>query len=208
LLPAFALLAARLLDEPLAAPRRWHLLPPLFGLFIVGGTMAAAPFAASAGHFPPWASDVSAGAGVALLAAGVGFLVYFERLFARRRAALTLVTLALVAALSLGFSEAARKAYDLDPISRYLWVTEQQGRRIAYSGDYHGEFHFLGRLERPIEEILPGSEHLWILEHPHGRVIQNLHYLPPGIARAEFTQPYRGGDILAVWGHEGLAPAP
>ncbi|HSF39184.1 MAG TPA: glycosyltransferase family 39 protein [Thermoanaerobaculia bacterium] len=208
LLPGFALLAARLLDEPLAAPRRWHLLPPLSGLLIVGGAMAAAPFAASAGHLPSWASEVSPGAGLALLAAGVGFLLAFERLFARRQAALTLLTLALVTAVSLGFSEAAREAYDLDPISRYLWVTERQGRRIAYSGDYHGEFHFLGRLERPFEEILPGSEHLWILEHPHGRVIQNLHYLPPGIARAEFTQPYRGGDILAVWGHEGLDPAP
>lgn len=208
LLPGFALLAARLLDEPLPSPRRWHLLPPLLGLFVVGGVMAAAPFAASAGHFPPWASDVSAGAGVALLAAGVGFLLSFERLFARRRAALTLVTLAMVAALSLGFSEAAREAYDLEPISRYLWVTERQGRRIAYSGDYHGEFHFLGRLEHPIEEIVPGSEHLWILAHPYGRVIQDLHYVPPGIARAEFTQPYRGGDILAIWSYEGLARIP
>lgn len=208
LLPGFALLAARLLSEPLAVPERWHLLPPLCGLFAVGGVMAAAPFAAKAGHFPPWASDVSAGAGVALVAAGVGFLLSFERLFARRRAALTLLTLALVAALSLGFSEAAREAYDLEPIARYLWVTERQGRAIAYSGDYHGQFHFLGRLERPIEEIVPGSERLWIRDHPHGRVIQDLHYLPPGIARAEFTQPYRGGDVLAVWGYEGLARSP
>jgi hypothetical protein len=38
-------------------------------------------------------------------------------------------------------------------------------------------------------------------------VIQDLYYLPPGIARAEFTQPYRG-DVLAVWGHEGLDPQP
>lgn len=208
LLPGFALLAARLLDEPLSVPRRWHLLPPLFGLFVVGGAMATARFAEKAGHLPPWASDVSAGAGVALLAAGVGFLLFFERLFARRRAALTLMTLALVAALSLGFSEAAREAYDLEPIARYLWVTERQGRAIAFSGDYHGEFHFLGRLERPFEEILPGSEHQWILEHPHGRVIQDLHAAPPGIARAEFIQPYRGGDVLAVWGYEGLTRVP
>lgn len=208
LLPGCALLAARLLDEPLPSPRRWHLLPPLLGLFAVGGILAAAPFAASAGHFSPWASDVSAGAGVALLAAGVGFLLAFDRLFARRRAALTLMTLALVAALSLAFSKAARKAYDLEPIARYLWVTERQGRAIAFSGDYHGEFHFLGRLERPFEEILPGSEHQWILEHPHGRVIQDLHSAPSGIARAELTQPYRGGDVLAVWGYEGLTRAP
>jgi 4-amino-4-deoxy-L-arabinose transferase-like glycosyltransferase len=206
LLPAFALLAARLLDEPLPQIRRWYLLPPLSGVFLLGVAMAAAPFAASAGHLPSWASQVSSGAGFVLIVAGVASLLFFDRLIGHRRAALTLVTLALVTAVSLGFSEAAREAYDLEPISRYLSVAEQQGRPIAYSGDYHGQFHFLGRLERPLEEITPGSERLWILRHPRGRVIQDLHYLPPEITRAEFTQPYRG-DVLAVWGREGLSSA-
>lgn len=202
LLPAFALLAARLLDERLPA-RPWHLLPPLAGLFLVGVATAAAPSAASAIRLPFWTYQVSSGAGFVLIAAGVAFLLSFERLFARRPGALTLVTLTLVAAVSVGFSEAARQAYDLEPVARYLSIAEKQGRPIAYSGDYHGEFHFLGRLERPIEEILPGSEHLWILEHPRGKVVQDLRQVPAGILRAEFTQLYRG-DVLAVWGREGL----
>lgn len=201
LLPAFALVAARLLDEPFPVRPR-HLVPPLAVLFLAAVAVAASPFAASRVRLPSWAYQVSSGSGFVLIAAGVVFVLSFERLFARRRAALTLVTLTLVTAVSLGFSEAARQAYDLEPIARYLSVAERQGRPIAYSGDYHGEFHFLGRLERPIEEILPGSEHLWSLQHPRGKVVQDLRYVPAGIARAEFTQLYRG-DVLAVWGPRG-----
>ena len=70
-------------------------------------------------------------------------------------------------------------------------------------GDYHGQLHFLGRLERPFQEIPPGSEALWSRRNPRGKVIQDLKYMPPDVSRAEFTQPYRD-DVLAVWGREGM----
>jgi hypothetical protein len=64
---------------------------------------------------------------------------------------------------------------------------------------YHGQFHFLGRLERPFDEIPPASEWVWLREHPRGEVVQELYEPPAGGARAVFLQPYRTG-ILAVWG--------
>lgn len=198
LMPAFALLAARLLDEPAPALRRWSLLPPLGFLLFVGGAMAAAPWAAGWLDLPAWASSVSPGAGFVLLAAGVAFLLTFERLFAGRRAAPSLLTLALVVAASAGFSEASRQAFDLEALARYLSVAEQQGRPIAYVGDYHGELHFLGRLKRPFREIPLGAERRWLRRHPRGKVVQDLRYVPPEIGRADFTQPYRG-EVLAVW---------
>ena len=62
---------------------------------------------------------------------------------------------------------------------------------------------FLGRLERPFQEIPPGSEALWIRQNPRGRVIQDLKYMPAEVRWAELTQPYRD-DVLAVWGREGI----
>jgi 4-amino-4-deoxy-L-arabinose transferase-like glycosyltransferase len=206
LCPAFALLAGRLLDEK-PVVRRWHVLPPLSVLALVGAVMAVGPSAG--GHFrlPPWASDVSSGIGVLLLLAAAGFLAGFARIFPGRPAAPTLITLTLLLALHTGFAEVARKAYDLEPISQYLAVLERQGRPIAYVEAYHGQFHFLGRLERPFEVIEGGAEHAWLLSHPNGRIIQDLDYMPPGIGRAEFTQPYRN-NVLAVWGLEALPVLP
>jgi 4-amino-4-deoxy-L-arabinose transferase-like glycosyltransferase len=206
LMPAFALVVARLLDGPAPALRRWHLLPPLGFLLFVGGAMAAAPWASGWLALPAWTSAVSPGAGIVLLAAGVAFLLSFERLFASRRAALSLLTLAIVVAASAGFSEASRQAFDLEAIARYLSAAEQQKRPIAYVGDYHGELHFLGRLRKPFREIPLGAERRWLKRHPRGKVVQDLRYLPPEITRADFTQPYRG-DVLAVWSRASFRPS-
>jgi len=115
-----------------------------------------------------------------------------------RPAAPTLFTLLLLTALYAGVSVPFRRAYDLRPIARYLAAAEREGRPIAYAGDYHGQLHFLGRLERPFEEIPPAAEWLWLQEHPRGKVIQEIDELPAGAGRADFVQPYRT-HMLVVW---------
>jgi 4-amino-4-deoxy-L-arabinose transferase-like glycosyltransferase len=202
LMPAFALLAARALSEPGAAIRRWHILPVLAGPVLIGAALAAAPFL-KARKLPAWTGQLSPGTGVALLALAVAAYLGFDRLFARRVAGPTLIAVALVLGLDLGFAEVARTAYDLEPVARYLKSAEEQGRPIAWVGDYHGQLHFLGRLERPFQEIPTGSESLWIRRNPRGKVVQDLKYIPREIERAELTQPYRD-DTLAVWGWEGV----
>jgi 4-amino-4-deoxy-L-arabinose transferase-like glycosyltransferase len=206
LCPAFALFTARLLDEK-TEPRRWHVLPPLALPVLVGVALATSPLLAGRTGLPSWAAALSPGVGVLLLAAAAGCVVWFWSIFPGRPAAPTLVTLVFVLALHAGFAEAARRSYDLEPISRYLAAVQQQGRPIAYVGAYHGQFHFLGRLEQPFQVIDGGAEHAWILNHPRGRVIQELYYKPPGIGQAEFTQPYRD-EILAVWGLDALPVLP
>lgn len=206
LMPAFALLAAWLLTGPGVTVRRWHVGFAVAWLLLVGGLMALAPLLAGPGSrrgLPAWASEVSPGTGMALLALGVALVVGYERLFARRAAGPTLIALALIVGAHLGFSDVSRESYDLEPLARYLSAAERQGRPIAYVGVYHGQFHFLGRLRRPFEEIPPGSESLWIRSHPRGKVIQDLHYIPPDVDRADFTQPYRDA-VLAVWSLEGI----
>ena len=47
-------------------------------------------------------------------------------------------------------------------------------RPIAYVGRYAGQFHFLGRLERPFDEVTPEQLPGWIANHPTGLVIQNV----------------------------------
>lgn len=207
LMPAFALLASRLISEP-GTPaiivRRWHALPALAGVVLLGCVLTAAPFLKAQGRkIPAWAHEVSPGIGVALLILAVASYLFFDRLFARRVAGPTLISIALVLGLDLGFAEVARDAYDLEPAARYLKSAEDQGRPIAWVGDYHGQLHFLGRLERPFQEIPAGSESLWIRQNPRGKVVQDLKYIPADVERAEFTQPYRD-DTLAVWGREGI----
>jgi hypothetical protein len=103
-----------------------------------------------------------------------------------------------VTALYAGGSKGFRQAYDVGPVARHLAAVERQGRPVAWAGNYHGQLHFLGRLRRPFEEILLGSEQLWLLAHPGGVLVEELGRLPVDGPRPDFSQPYRGG-VLAVW---------
>lgn len=203
LMPALALLVSWLLTAPGVTVRRWHVGFAVAGLLLVGGLVAAAPLLHGRPGLPGWVEAVSPGAGVAMLALGAALFLAYDRLFARRAAGPTLIALSLVLGVHLAFSEAAGKAYGLEPVARYLSVAESEGRPIAYVGDYHGQFHFLGRLRRPIEEIARGSESLWIRNHPRGKVIQELRYVPPDVGKPDFEQPYRD-DVLAVWSLESI----
>jgi len=209
LLPACALLVVRLAGGPEVAFRRRYLVPPLAGLALVGVALEVAPLLAGRPGLPPWLGTLAPGIGLVLLVLAAAAWFAWERLFSGGLpAALSLVSLALALGLHIGFSEIARQSYDLEPIARYVAVLQQQGRPIAFVGEYHGQLHFLGRLEEPFEILLPGAERLWVERHPRGKVIQDLDYTPPDLRRADFSQPYRD-DMLAVWGKESLLhPAP
>jgi 4-amino-4-deoxy-L-arabinose transferase-like glycosyltransferase len=200
LLPAVALVAARLLADvrgEAAAVRFWHLLPPLSSLLILGVALLLVRRLTGALRLPAWAASISPALGVAaLLFCGV-LLIGFVRW--RPRVLPTLINVAFVLTAYLGFAEVGRQAYDLGPMARYLKRIEEQGRPIAFVGEYHGELHFLGRLERPFDEIATGQEAYWLQTHPTGRLVREFRKRPPDAEKAEILQPYRG-DFLAVLG--------
>src|SRR5215218_4056075 len=59
LMPAFALIASRLLTEAGVTIRRWHLLPALSLLLLLGAALVAAPLVGPRRDLPSWAPDVS-----------------------------------------------------------------------------------------------------------------------------------------------------
>jgi hypothetical protein len=87
-----------------------------------------------------------------------------------------------------------RRSYDLRPSALILKHAEDAGDAIGYVGHYEGQFHFLGRLTRPIDELTPAALPGWITEHPNALVIryQQSHATP---APAVFVQPYRDGTL-------------
>jgi 4-amino-4-deoxy-L-arabinose transferase-like glycosyltransferase len=200
LLPAFALVVARWLDDAREPARRLDLLPAAAVVILAGLAIAAAPWLAPPGKLPDWAGLVSPLAGVALVAGAVAVLAlpWLWRL----PAAPSLLGVLLVVGLLFGFHRVARQVYDLRPIARFVGGLEREGRPIAFVGLYHGELHFLGRLRRPFETIEPGMERAWIAAHPDGKVVEPIDD-NRDLRRADYSQRYRQ-EALAVWGREAL----
>jgi hypothetical protein len=207
LLPAAALLMARMLESP-PAPRRIDLAAPLLVAGVLAGSLAMAPELAGHGGLPTWLATLSPGAGLAVFAAVAGtawVIPKRPRLATRTLAALSAV---LVVGLYLGLSPMLKEDYGILPVADYLKLAENRGQPIAHVGVYHGELHFLGRLKKPFTVLSAHEVPGWFEAHPDGMVVG--HYddeTTVSFDRAAFVHPCRG-TFVVVWTREGLAATP
>ena len=82
---------------------------------------------------------------------------------------------------------------DLGPLSIHLGVWEREG---CY-GTYHGQFHFLGQLSKPLAIIGDGGVAEWVRLNPRGEIV-TYHRRVPARARPDFVQLFRAMTI-GVW---------
>ncbi|MBN8923812.1 MAG: glycosyl transferase [Rhodanobacter sp. 68-29] len=96
--------------------------------------------------------------------------------------------------------------YELRPTAQMLGAADQQGRALAYYGSYDGQFHFQGRLTRPLGELRGEAElTAFAKAHPDGLVVEHPHALDAQIMRyALLVQPFRS-TWLVVWPATTLA---
>ena len=195
LLPAFAILAGTASQRMEGATRGWHAIVPA-GLLAAGGLLlfAGGYFHGKAG-MPEWTGWISPWWGPILLTGAV--LLGLTRTTRQQVLALSLASPALVILVHLAGGGVVARIYDLRPAAAFLRQAESAHRPIAYVGRYAGQFHFLGRLERPFDEVtreqLPG----WVANHPTGLVIQNVRSATTA-GRALLLQPYADGAI-GIW---------
>ena len=86
-------------------------------------------------------------------------------------------------------------------------MAEQTGHEIAFAGDYHGEYHFLGRLEKPLQEIEPGTVVAWAMAHPEGVIVTRHRELPTRAADPVHQQRFRG-RITTIWAARDILKDP
>ncbi len=197
LFPALALMAAHRLTRADDIRPRDGWLPGAFvvalGLGLAGMTLGLI----EVGRLPDWAGGVSPLLGVAMIVAGL--LVMFGRWLG-----MVLAAPLVIALIHLFIVPAAAPAYDLAAVARYIAAQQESGHSVAIRGEYHSQFHFLGRLTKPIKVLKYGDLQAWIKSHPDGQVITTFQGgLPDGVP-AKFSQPYRG-RVLAIWDKAGIA---
>ena len=219
--PALALVAARLLaaaDKPAVSPPRtsaWFVAaaPALF-LFSATTLAGLLPILPGTGRLLARLEGVAFAwmALPALAALAVAFLAGRGRLSAPENTAAALVI--LMAVVIAGVHLAARPllgvAYDLSPTARRLKAWEDAGEPIAHVAKYHGQFHFSGRLNKPIAVIgLTGHDvEAWLAANAKGKVISYRDQLPPpGEPQPLSADSFRDGWVV-IWDRDQLARFP
>ncbi len=198
LFPAFALLAARVLDAGSRPAERWAQLLPALSLIAMGAVLLSVPLL-HLRQLPEWAVQLHPLWGA--LIAGLGMLLLLRPWADAADAVMPLAVISVLGTIlfTAGFFQAAGPAYDVTPTARFLAKLEAKDVPIAHLGKYHGQYQFLGRLHRPLDVVQEGGLRAWAASHPKGEVVIYSSDPPPSTGpRPSFLQRYKGGWV-AVW---------
>lgn len=189
--PALALLAARLVDG-VESRRLDSRIVGAFGL-LVGALMLAEPLIAKAIHLPGWLDRLDTGWGLLPLLAGAATILRPTR----GPVAPTVLSVLLVASAHLAARPEFRETFDLVPLARKLADWEKQGYVLANYGKYHGQYHFLGRLEKPMDLVGDGEIKEWLAATPRGKVVTYQNSAPDE-GKPDLVMQFRR-DWISVW---------
>ncbi len=205
--PAIALFAGFLLSnikkpEGESTSKRKHMLPALVLAGLAGIILlawAALPTIETyVPRMPSWAyeTDPIWMVPALFLALGAAFVSVPDIRSEVRLISITAASLIVFAHMTA--APALRHAYDLSFPAQLVADWQNDGKKMAYVGKYHGEFHFLGRLEKPLL-ILPNMTAAikWAGDNPDGIVIDVVR---KGEIKADPIAifPYRG-KYLVMW---------
>ncbi|HED51987.1 MAG TPA: glycosyltransferase family 39 protein [Gammaproteobacteria bacterium] len=156
---------------------------------------------------PAWLSQVQLMWGPALLL--WAFVLMRQRLplpVTVRVAALTLLFTTSVVYLSV--LSLATAPFDMASISRQVAQLQARDRPIAWLGKYHGQFHFIGRLQQRIEPLHNRAAlQDWLNIHRDGYLLVNYRVLPAWLPAGVRVWPYRGGSLV-LWPASRLLAMP
>ena len=209
-LPAIALVLARLLFADASSEGRPVPDQALPALLAVGAgaaffSLASWPFP---GTPPTWLDLVETGWGLALAAAGLGFLFCGRFSLAGRVQAMAGLSAVFVVAGHLGMRPVLAAVYDLRPVASRLAEWERQGVPLANFGKYHGQYHFPGRLTKPIAEIgtVDPDTQTFLKDHPDGKIVA-YHETLPRAAKPVAVYRFRN-RLITIWDAETVIRIP
>lgn len=177
---------------------RWDMLPAAFFLLLLGIATAGAPEIGDALNRSEWTTSISRLWALPLIGLGLFIVIApptggYQRLFA-----IAAMSAVFVISLFGLLNPVMTYGYDLRPVATYLANAQRQGYAIANYGKYHGQFHFLGRLEKPITVKGDGDILKWLAETPQAKIVSVHKRLNDTGPKPDFVQKYRS-KYIAVW---------
>jgi 4-amino-4-deoxy-L-arabinose transferase-like glycosyltransferase len=208
LLPPFALLSARALAAAPLRGRRAHRMPVGLVFLIIGAFLLAVSLYSPFPDLPAWTSGIPAWAGGLLLLAGLLLPLPRIRSGMREIKLVATSTILLQVVLTLGLVVPASAAQDVREVGRLIHRLQREGRTVAHAAKYAGQYHFAGRLEKPLQVIGSGRIAEWAAANPGGAVVVYFWEWPPdGPASPLLVRPYRG-RYVTVWDAEEAVHMP
>ena len=137
-------------------------------------------------------------AGVILMVAAMG-AYFWHRQQPRSLVLLGLTGALLPVMLQWASAPLIYPANDVRPIAQAIKQAQDRNITVAHEGKYHDQYHFFGRLQKPLIALPNEGLASWLVEHPTALAVlyirdtQVLQSVP-----TLSTQPYRGKTVVLV----------
>lgn len=198
-LPALALLFAAALGKAEGETCRHDRIPNtaiLAAAALAMAALVAAPMIPAITGLPPWSQHLSA-LGLVIAVMAVVLAAAPIRELAWRTCALAGAGCLLLVAVHVTARPYLLQAFDLRPMARHIARLQDQGFLVANVHKYHGQYHFLGRLEKPLAITWQHEARQWAESNPGAKMIVSHRRLPQDVT-PQFVQRLRG-RFIAVW---------
>lgn len=199
IVPGIALIITRALSISRSRLSKLSLAPVVSVLALAGVVMIVLP-RMFLSELPNWSTDIQIFWGVCVI--GVAVLTFLISRNQVKKAVFQIATISVIATLLIEYAifTAGRPAYTISNAAQILKQLEAKNEKIAVKEKYHGQFHFIGRLNKPFDVIGKYSVCFWAKNHGPGYVVQfdrtspfNQRFKP------EYFQRYRNRGWLTIW---------
>ncbi len=204
LLPVVALLVTRVITRSGEQPALRRPVWLAAAVLIAGALVAALPW------FPgraAWMMEIQPLWGGLIMAAGLVLLLFRPLRDRHYPVLLALVSVYLIGVAHLGVLRTGAHAYDLREVSALIARAQAAGHAVANLAIYHGQFHFYGRLDQPLEVTFPSRAGVWGRKNPDGYLVAYYRADRSDHPGAVHVQAFRSGS-LAVWRGATVAADP
>jgi 4-amino-4-deoxy-L-arabinose transferase-like glycosyltransferase len=205
-LPALALLAAsRIVTIQGAGYQRSHALPATL-IAILGLTIAAVPLLPLNSETADTVAEAATGWGAVLAVAAIIAAVVKIGSWTWRAGTIAALSVLSIITVHLVIAPVLATRFDLEPVALHLRAWESEGKALANYGEYHGQYHFLGRLQHPMTIVGDGEISEWVAAHPDGIVVTYQRTVPEG-ASPLLVHSFRG-RLITIWSAEAVIRDP
>lgn len=134
-----------------------------------------------------------------LVMLATGLVIFSRRQNALRPSVLAIFSLLVASTLLLFVVRPLAPAFDMTPMAKKLKQLETEGVELVHVSAYNDQFHYYGKLERPLKQISRDEIESWFAEHPESRAIVYLK-TTADLAKldVEFSQPYLSGAVALI----------
>ena len=194
---AVAILISNFTEKDFFKPHL-DMLPYILLLLVTGFIIFLIPEIGNFFGISEWTNELNRYWAIPLIGFGIVMVIKPPKLGYFRVLSISLISPVLMVSLLAILEPILSKGYDLKPISEYIAKKQREGYLIANYGKYHGQFHFLGKLEHQIFETGDGNIKEWLLKTPRAKIISIQTKINNEYPEPEYVQRYRSKYIL-VW---------